>query len=380
MISRRNLLISACLSAVGPIASAIGQQHKQELEDPARVPVRRAAEARRFSPGHQDIRDNIAFDRYGLIIQRDRNGGDTAAREGMYWLARKARENFFNKANRPSLAPFQAWRTREDFIQVLDHLEEKDASGNFTGRYRRHPFDTTGGYNTPEKMSRDNMLPLIAAMGAWDMNERLDRFVRHLDKKLWVFNAINNDLLYFYQQFIKRARNQAVDETIDKGIADCAVSARLRCIKDIDDVGDDLNTMVSLLLPELRQTKDYFKAIRLRYVNLRPVNYGVYLTAYYRHWGSKPVSIQLMNQRVEEGRTKLKWTPDCSNAFGALKWYCRVESAGNPGLADLYKPLYDMFFGAPPPPAGKPFEKVNDVKECTIFNLVPESLCGLEKP
>jgi hypothetical protein len=76
---------------------------------------------------------------------------------------------------------------------------------------------------------------------------------------------------------------------------------------------------------------------------------------------------------MEEGRTTLKWEPGLCDAFGALKWYRQGRSGGNPGLAGLYEPLHDMFFGAPPPPPGKPFEKVTDVKQCTIFNVMPES-------
>ena len=382
MLLRREFLsMSASAATAVPFLQTFA--NAQEPERAAAIPVRTEQQAAGTPLKFQDVRNQIAFDRYGLIIQRDGNGGDTAAREGMYWLARAARDNFgfYNAPGKPKLKPFQAWRTRADFVKVLDLLEEKDSSGKFTGRYRRHPYDKE--WSSPDKMSRDNMLPLIAAMGAYggqDMSDRLDRFYTNLDKKLWIFNAINADLLLMFEQFIKRARNQAVDETIDHVIADCAVSSRLRCIKDMDDVGDDMNQMVTLLLPEMRQIKDYFPAIRKRYVDLRPMSYGVYMTDYYMYWGHAPVAdVSKMRQRMDEGIATKGWKPDCSNAFGAIKWYCRRESQGNPGLANLYRPLYDRSFGGPVSSAGMPFKKVDDLKECTVYKLLPDSICGQEQ-
>ena len=357
------------------------QEHAYHAYDyPGAVPIRSYEEAKHLDPHHQDVRNQIAFDRYGLIIQRDGDGGDTAAREGMYWLAKAAREALFNHPGQPKAGPFQAWRTRDDFVRVLDLLEEKDAAGQYTGHYRRHPYDPR--WNTSDKMSRDNMLPLIAAMGAYggpDMEQRLGRFYDNMSTFAGFLRFLNKDLMLLVEEFIKRARNQAVDETIDHAIADCALSARLKCINTMDDVGDDLNLMVSLLLPELRQNKDYFKAIRVRYLEKRPMNYGVYMTAYYMYWGHEPPRPDLMQARMDEGITKKGWLPDCSKVFGAIKWYCRLESSGNPGLANLYRPIYDSLFAAPVPPPGDPFQKVSDVGECTIYNLLPDSICHQEE-
>src|ERR1700737_539012 len=71
--------------------------------------------------------DNKLFvDDYGLIVQRDKDGGDTAQREGWAWFGTWIRLNVLN----------QPWPVKRDlsFAQVLSLLEV-DESGNF----RRNP-------------------------------------------------------------------------------------------------------------------------------------------------------------------------------------------------------------------------------------------------
>ena len=166
------------------------------------------------------------------------------------------------------------------------------------------------------------------------------------------FSTLNKDNLDFFRQFIRRARNQAVDETLDHLILDAAVHAGICCALDGDKVGKDLNLMIQLLLPEALQKKEYVAAIRKRYVDDRPVNYGIYLTAYYQHHRMElclPKEEQI--RRIEAG-IKAGWRPDCTNVFGALKWYFRHETGGNWGIPIIYKPIYDTYFAGPIPPPG----------------------------
>jgi hypothetical protein len=305
--------------------------------------------------------DGIYFDRHGLIVQADGDGGDTAQREGMYWFARAMRERG-EELSRRRLPPFQAWRTKAEYMRVMNLLEFKNIGGEGIGLFVRHPYQRE--HNDPRKMSRDQLLPLIAAMSAWDDQARLTRVYERLSGQPGPFAFLNKDWMDLFRQYIRRARNQAPDETIDKVVLDGATIARLCCIEDANDVGDDLNLGVILGLPEMpRQRKDYIRSIRRKFVEKRPMNYGIYLTQYYRHYAPDvglPLSIQ--QERIENG-IRAGWTPDVSNAFGAIKWYCRWEAQGSPGLATLLKPIYDQYFYAPSPPRGATFRRYDEERE-----------------
>lgn len=85
-----------------------------------------------------------------------------------------------------------------------------------------------------------------------------------------------------------------------------------------------------------------------RYVRSRPVNYGMYLKSYRQHHGTEWNSRNgaLMRCRIEAGIATGGWTPDCTAPLGALRWYCRAEEGGNPGLAELYRPILERYFDA----------------------------------
>lgn len=128
-----------------------------------------------FPPSEQ----NIFYDSDGLIVHHGPNGeldgGDTSQREGWYWLGVWIRQNT------PGLQPWSKPRALS-FDQVLELLEP-----NHNGVFYRHPKlppwnDLHGkayGY------SRDQMEPLVAAMGVWGKHEEI--------RRLW--NALPEDLL-----------------------------------------------------------------------------------------------------------------------------------------------------------------------------------------
>lgn len=285
-------------------------------------------------------RDEINFDPSGLIVQRDCDGADTAQREGMYWLGQWVRVNVLR------IARYGTPPTDVTFGQVMDLLEQGK-----TGRFRRHPTQTRligegkyrGPINDPITMSRDQVVPLIAAMGVHKDYVRLDRFRNTLHDDHYF---INKDAMITYEEFIKRARDVDLlfSGEVDKTILDKAVDFRRdQAAKDKDDVGDDLNLIVQLLLAAVRRGAKV-EAIRARYVRERPVNYGVYLSQYRRQF---PNEFSADKNTVEAGVKKYGWKPDCTNVAGAMKWYFRAESGGSPGLAELYKPILDRFFWAP---------------------------------
>jgi len=116
-----------------------------------------------------DLNQDIYYDASGLIVHRrpdgSFDGGDTAQREGWYWLGVWIRQNT------PGLPPWTPTR-KLTFDQVLKLLEP-----NGDGVFYRHP--SMAPYNNPRDktygFSRDQMVPLVAAMGVWGKYDPLHR-------------------------------------------------------------------------------------------------------------------------------------------------------------------------------------------------------------
>lgn len=137
---------------------------------------------------------DIFFDGDGLIVHRDAdgkwNGGDTAQREGWYWLGVWLRQNT------TGVSPWQPTRSLT-FDQVLSLLEpQKD------GIFYRHPkqppfnnpFDKEWGF------SRDQLIPLVAAMGVWGKTEEIRRLWNALPEDLIGKHSFNGDWRNFLGQ------------------------------------------------------------------------------------------------------------------------------------------------------------------------------------
>ena len=115
--------------------------------------------------------EGIYYDADGLIVHRPTadhpcgDGGDTAQREGWYWLGVWIRQQT------SGLAPWTSTR-RLTFNQVLQLLEP-----NRDGVFYRHP--KLPPWNDPNSkefgFSRDQMVPLVAAMGVWGKQAELRR-------------------------------------------------------------------------------------------------------------------------------------------------------------------------------------------------------------
>lgn len=138
----------------------------------------------------QSIDDRpILFDGDGLIVHED-GGGDTAQREGWYWLGVWIRQNT------PGLQPWTEPR-KLNFDQVLKLLEP-----NGDGVFYRHPKQAP--YNNPYDkqfgFSRDQMLPLVAAMGVWGKQAELRRLWDALPEDILGKHAFNGNWRNFLGQ------------------------------------------------------------------------------------------------------------------------------------------------------------------------------------
>jgi hypothetical protein len=105
----------------------------------------------------------------------------------------------------------------------------------------------------------------------------------------------------------------------------------------MDDVGDDLNHIVLLLLSVERYPNPISEKAVQVYTEYRPHCYGSYLKAYYEQFGSDTKDFE---GRVKSGVAR-GWAPDVSAPYGAIRWYHRATTGGNPQLATLYSVILD---------------------------------------
>jgi len=272
----------------------------------------------------------IYFDKLGLITQRNGDGGDTAQREGMFWLASWVRDNVLH----------DPWTKKRQlaFASVMKFLELAE-----TGTFWRHPVQ----WNNPKDFSRDQTIPVVAAMGVHGDTDRYERFYRELRRRNWT--AQNGDVMWdpLHRNLVRRGRNEEVDVITDGASLFAAAQSRIAAAAlSKDDVGDDLNLIVIMLLAAVKRPTAGSTRAREFYSKNRPTNYGMFLGAYRVEYGtdwSGQISPQKMRQRMDEG-IKKGWSVDCPRVLGALRWYFRAETGGSPGIAQLFEPIIRRWF------------------------------------
>lgn len=263
----------------------------------------------------------IYFDSSGLLVQRDCDGGDTAQREGWMWLGIWLRERLRDPWTITPPLPFKK------ALQLL----EPQGDGDFI----RHPVK----WNDPKDFSRDQSIPIIAATGIWGEMQPLSRMWSNVKKRVYKFQ--NDDLCA--PEHVNLFRRSLGERPQTIGDLQLVGSSAVRCAlgRDMDDVGDDLNHIVSLMIAKFRRpTALVDLAIRI-YATRRPITYGSYLGSYRQHYGTAfDTPAALMIERMKAGiAAKWKRDPDVPNVLGALRWYFRAESGGSPALAELYAPV-----------------------------------------
>lgn len=306
LLSRRDLL-------VGAAATLLPLPAKATQTAPAWVP---AGSPPFFS------------DSFGLIVQADMDGGDTTQREGFVRFGLHLLEKAGITINLAAPSPWP---------NVLAHLEVGKS-----GEFRRHP-NKDQWWSDPQKFSRDQQTPLVAALGALGPREVLDRlwnaFVAR-GRKCQNGDAGGPD----HQNLFRRATGYEKVEAIGEGLlAAMPAVLVLRGQKSKDDVGDDLNFIVSLAASKLwRPTKTSRQTI-IEYRDTRPVNYGCYLERYRKEYPGLSGQA-LMKKRIDAWIAK-KASTDCHPAVGALRWYFRPETGAGWGPAAIYeRVLLDYLF------------------------------------
>jgi hypothetical protein len=270
----------------------------------------------------------LSVDKHGLIVQVDGDGGDTAQREGWAWFGSWIRDNVLhNPWDVKRLVP----NTNEPFTfeKTMAFLEVDQ-----TGVFRRHPDQ----WNDPKDFSRDQTIPIVAAMGVWNDKARLDRLWNRTKGRNYL--AQNGDLISPEAiNLFDRARGEQPGLPGDIQLA-ASVWARIgQSLNNRDDVGDDLNLVIILVMSKLRSSNSTTDSAVAAYAKNRPISYGCYLQSYRQKNGvDLKASAGEVRRRMEESIDK-PWKPDCPRVLGALRWYFRAETGGNPELAELYAPI-----------------------------------------
>jgi hypothetical protein len=220
----------------------------------------------------------IHYDQDGLIVHKKGpsgplDGGDTAQREGWYWFGVWIRQQMWIQDKIPN---YKVTRTKT-FPDVLRLLKPRQ-----DGVFYRHPKlpPWNNPYDKEYGFSRDQMLPLMAAMGVWSLS---DPTLAEPLRRLW--NALPQDtlggtkhtfngpwwpsnqahLVYtgdivgpatinFYRRALGQDPMTAGDGNGPNGERELAANVVLRLVAatDKNDTGDDLNLIVMLLLTILQ--------------------------------------------------------------------------------------------------------------------------------
>ena len=131
----------------------------------------------------------ILYDNYGLIVHKGMDGGDTAQREGWYWLGVWIRQQVLKD-------PWPIER-KLSFPQVIQLLEPKH-DGVFCRHPKFSPYDREYGF------SRDQMVSLVAAMGVWGMMGNFVAYGMPCRRTSWV--APSTRLTVSGRRFLDRGR------------------------------------------------------------------------------------------------------------------------------------------------------------------------------
>lgn len=227
------------------------------------------------------------FDRYGLIVQSDGDGGDTAQRTGMFYFM---------------------YDDVVAFERALDQLEVQP------GIYVRHPYQH-GFRSDPSEFSRDQQRALVIAMGAYGMHDRLARLAKAHALRFGKYQ--NRDIIgpshvgEYIRAFSARHLYPVLLLT-DSVLLVNSVRIVLWYRSDTDH-SDDNNHVMSLAQSRYVMPTPFSWLARKVYKTFRPPNEGNF-----RKGESLP-------------------------AQGALAWYHRAENGGNPLIAETYRAVIDNF-------------------------------------
>jgi hypothetical protein len=262
----------------------------------------------------RSINDVLAYeDKFGLITQKNGDGGDTCQREGMFIFFIELL--FINLL----ISKTMYFKMKKRFLTaVLPQLEV----GN--GIYRRHP-DSTKWYSNPNNLSRDQQVSLVFSLGIFDEDKLRLLFERHKRRGGFYQNTRRNwgkegwkipDFAgpSHWGQYIRSFKAKGWRWLLyfcDFFACIHAISNAIRCIYDTDH-SDDLNFVTSQL-----QAKYIWPTFWTNIANW-----------IYRTFTKNPGTFRK--------------TPDLHRGCAAFSWYFHRKFGGSP-IDKLAHPLIKLY-------------------------------------
>jgi hypothetical protein len=116
------------------------------------------------------------IDSFGVITQKDGDGGDSLQREGMFAFSE------YMHYHLGKIDQNQLQSSTDRYTKILKTLEVS------WGNFRRHP-DTSKWYGQSDRMSRDQLTSNIVAMGVVNQKMLLKTLIGHLLKRCLLFTT-----------------------------------------------------------------------------------------------------------------------------------------------------------------------------------------------
>jgi hypothetical protein len=166
-------------------------------------------------------------------------------------------------------------------------------------------------WNKVSDTSRDQTRPMMIAMGMTNYfsDSSMNRLNIFLLKPKGLIGRYPNGDIASPENWNEWRRAIGKEPTWLGDLNACG-DASLRCYqasKDLDDVGDDLNTLLTLVFFYLVKPTHLSKQALIYYLINRPPSYGTLTMG------------------------------EVDHVLGALAWYFRKESGGNPYLAEMWR-------------------------------------------
>lgn len=230
------------------------------------------------------------LDSNGLIVQSSGDGGDSAQRTGFYFSAMKFRMMLSLSTTDMSLKP-------SDFTSALPKLITSKG-------LIRNP---TAPYNNNSDTSRDQTRPMLIACGLWNFPD----YVNQLNPPGLLLRFYPNGDLASPENWNEGRRALGKKPFIigDVFSGGGAIIRVTQAKSNPDDVGDDLNTLLTLT---------FFYLVEPTFVSVTNLRY------------------YLAKRPTNDGVTQLG---EKDPVMGALAWYFRPASGGNPEIAEAWRPI-----------------------------------------
>jgi len=239
----------------------------------------------------------------GLICQNDQDTGDTAQREGFYYFTQKKNWLFGDAVNYYPQALI-------DYPAAVKILEVQP------GLWIRGPQ-----YPDLKDMSRDQTDPNIICMGSMGLTDPLNRLFEQQWKRGFTYQNADIPMLLTFSLYIRAFKTSWLYPLLyifDLNFLWCWIGALMTT--NPDDVDDNNAIMRFLQAVETMPTLWSWLG-RLAYTKCRRKNLG--------------------NTEMGENNT----------VMGALAWYHRAASGGNPEISEAYRPFIMKYFSQKGDPA-----------------------------